>query len=124
MLQETLCSITATLKKLNKDNPLVTLDIINSTIDYFSELKRLDVIDPDVFIDFLDISTELGFSILKSIESIHIIYPYFELFCARCQEYYGSFYSLLDIPFDDDCDYCDNNLRNSYIKVKFEIIKE
>lgn len=123
MLQETLLDIQIYLKQLNNDDILVTNDKIEEILQFFSTLKRGNILFPTKFMSSLKFDKETAYLVLNKLESMGILYTIFELYCPGCDIIYDTYYNIFDIPTEIFCEECEA-YKKPYLKVKFKVMRD
>lgn len=125
MLQETLLAMKNSLEKFNKDKKLVTEDDINNVVGYFSKLKKGSFIFPMKLISEVKIDIDKGYQIFTNLEDHKFIEPIFQIYCHECNSFQKGYYlTLIDIPDEEICAFCHEELGDSNIMVRYRVIKD
>lgn len=125
MLQETLLAMKSSLEKLNNEQILVTNDEINSIVNYFTEFKKGSFIFPMKFITEAKVNMNKSYDILTNLEDSGFIEPIFQIYCHECDSFQRGYYlTLIDIPNEEICEFCNESIGEKNIMVRYRVIKD
>ena len=125
MLQGTLLAMKDSLLQLNDNKILVTNNDILNIIAYFEKWKNGDFIFPMKFMDEVEISIEKVYDILTKLEDDKFIEPIFQIYCYKCNNFQKGYYlTLVEIPDEELCEFCHEEINENNIVVRYRITKD
>lgn len=125
MLQETLLAMKIVLEKFNNENILVTEDRIDNIVAYFGKLKKGSFLFPMKFISEVNIDIDKGYEILTKLEDNRFIEPVFQIYCHECNNFQKGYYlTPMDIPVEEICEFCHEELKDNSIMVRYRVIMD
>lgn len=125
MLQETLLAMRDSLEKLNSEKMFVTNEDIENVVNYFKELKKGSFIFPMKFMEEVKVSIDKVYDILTQLEDSKFIEPIFQIYCHECDSFQKGYYlTLLDIPDEELCEFCNESLGEKNIMVRYRVIMD
>lgn len=109
MLENTLITVIENLKIKHK----LTEYQERKLTDFIKYWKINDYIYPGLLKSKLNISIKDAYEILEYIKSLGILENAFEVYCRKCSKSKGIYLkSLVDIPQDLSCDFCNNEFNS------------
>lgn len=109
MLENTLITVIENLKIKHK----LTEYQVRKLTDFIKYWKINDYIYPGLLKSKLNISIKDAYEILEYIKSLGILENAFEVYCRKCSKSKGIYLkSLVDIPQDLSCDFCNNEFNS------------
>lgn len=109
MLENTLITVIENLKIKHR----LTEYQERKLTDFIKYWKINDYIYPGLLKSKLNISIKDAYEILEYIKSLGILENAFEVYCRKCSKSKGIYLkSLVDIPQDLSCDFCNNEFNS------------
>ena len=125
MLQETLLAMRDSLEKLNSEKMFVTNEEIENIVEYFKNISKGSFIFPMKFMEEVRISIDKVYNILTILEDSKFIEPIFQVYCHECDNFQKGYYlTLLDIPDEELCEFCNESLGKKNIMVRYRVIMD